>query len=270
MLSDETKSLFAKIGMEYQPIAVKFCYTRPEGFERVDEVTAFCQFVKKAQLEDRAFYTSVEDDDCFGRMVLGMIDKPPFAASGQAGKDFGVFRTQAPNARLYTMIPTLTRGSVNYVCFAPVARCDFDPDLVICVANTAQADIIMRATSYISGDLWESKTSCVLSCAWTYAYPYVSGKVNTCISGMHHGMKRRHTYPEGLHIISIPYQKLDEVATALSEMDWELLAMREDEGGKAEMARRMDGWGRMQAQVAAEIGADAAGAAAVMPKSTRG
>lgn len=69
----------------------------------------------------------------------------------------------------------------------------------------------MRATSYISGDLWESKSSCVLSCAWMYAYPYIEGKVSFCITGMHHGVKRRKLYPEGRHMISIPYQKLDEV-----------------------------------------------------------
>ena len=51
-------------------------------------------------------------------MILGMIDKPSFAASGQAGKDFEIFKTQAPNARLYTQIETLPRGSVNYVSFS--------------------------------------------------------------------------------------------------------------------------------------------------------
>lgn len=100
----------------------------------------------------------------------------------------------------------------------------------------------MRATSYISGDLWESKSSCVLSCAWMYAYPYIEGKVNFCITGMHHGVKRRKLYPKGRHMISIPYQKLDEVVLALSEMDWELIAMKEDEESKQELQRRMDLW----------------------------
>ena len=106
----------------------------------------------------------------------------------------------------------------------------------------------MRATSYISGDLWESRSSCVVSCAWTFAYPYLSGKVNTCITGMHHGMRRRKTYPKGLHIISIPYQKLDEVVQALGEMDWELLAMREDPESKALLREKMDRWQEMASQ----------------------
>ena len=78
-----------------------------------------------------------------------------------------------------------------------------------------------------------------------YAYPYISGKVNYCITGMHHGMKRRKVYPPGLHIIAIPYQKLLEVVTALAEMDWELIAMKEDPESKAVLAEKMARWQEM-------------------------
>lgn len=246
MLSDEAKRLFEKLDMNYPAVAVKFRFDKPSEVPRTDEQVSFCQYLKKAQTEQKPFYITVEDDNCFGKMVLGMIEKPPFAASGQAGFDFGVFKTQAANARLYLEIPTLVRGSVNYVVFSAVTCCDFDPDLIVCVTATKQADILMRATSYISGDLWESKSSCVMSCGWTYVYPYISGKVNTCITGMHHGLKRRKLYPEGLHIISIPYQKIDEVVKSLGEMDWELIAMKEDESSKAELKRRMDNWKRIE------------------------
>lgn len=247
MLSAEAKELFAKLEMEYPPVAIKFSFGKPNDLPPVRTPDAFCQFVKKAQTSQTSFYTTAADDTCFGRMVLGMIDKPPFAASGQAGCDFGVFKTQAPNARLYTQISTLTRGSVNYVSFAPVSTCTFDPDLVICVADTRQAGIILRASSYYSGDLWESKTSPVLSCAWMYSYPYVNDKVNTIISGMGHGMSRRHTYPAGLQIISIPYGKLAGIVAALGEMDWGLLALSDDPEDKAELASRMKRWDEIQA-----------------------
>ena len=119
------------------------------------------------------------------------------------------------------------------------ARLESDKKLV---ADLAQADIIMRATSYISGDLWQSVTSPVLSCAWLFGYPYVDGKVNHTITGLGHGMRRRKVYPAGRMIISIPYTKLSEVIEALGQMDWELLALKEDEESKAEMRRRMDAW----------------------------
>lgn len=245
MLTSEAIELFYRLDFEIQPVSIKYCYSQPEGCERIDEALSFCQFARKAADEDRAFFVTEEDDDCFGKMVLGMVEKPGLAASGQAGKDFGVFRTQAANARLYHQITTLTPGAVNFVVFCPLRLCDFEPDIVLFVADPSQADVLMRATSYISGDLWESKASPVLSCAWLFSYPYVSGKVNYVMTGIGHGMRRRKVFPAGRLLISVPFEKLSEVVEAMGQMDWELLALREDEEGKAELRARMDAWKKM-------------------------
>jgi uncharacterized protein (DUF169 family) len=245
MLKQKEKRLFAKLKMEWEPVALKYCYSKPENIEVCDEVLSFCQFAKKAQVEKKVFYVDKEHDNCFGKMVLGMIEKPGLAASGQAGYDFGVFRSPAPNARLYHMISTLVPGACNYVIFAPLSLCDFDPDIVLCVATPEQGDILMRATSYISGDLWETKGSSVLACSWLFSYPYISGKVNYTITGLEHGMNRRKVYPHGLMLISIPYQKLYEVLRALEEMPWELAAMKEDEESKEALQKKMDHWQEM-------------------------
>ena len=245
MLTKEEKALFAKLNMEWEPVAVKYCYDKPENVDECDEVLSICEFAKKAQLEKRTFYITEKHDNCFGKMILGMIEKPGLAASGQAGYDFGVFRSPAANARLYHMITTLVPGACNYVIFSPLSICEFDPDILLCVATPEQGDILMRATSYISGDLWETKGSNVLACAWLFTYPYVSGKVNYTITGLEHGMNRRKVYPHGRMLISIPYQKLQEVLQALKEMPWELIAMKEDKESKEELKEKMDHWQEM-------------------------
>ena len=111
------------------------------------------------------------------------------------------------------------------------------------------ADIVLRATSYISGDLWESKSSSVLSCAWTYMYPWLTGKVNHCSTGMHHGMGRRKVYPKGLHIVAVPYQKLNEVCLALRQMDWQLISFRMNDKDQDELRRRMRNWNTLAKQI---------------------
>lgn len=242
MLTENAKNLFAQLEMEFPAVAVKFSYLKPEGVERTDEVLSFCQFVKKAQTSGKKFYVTKEDDNCCGKIALGMAPKDPFTVSGIVGRDFEIFRDPSPNIRLHNSYPVVNPGTIRFVEFCPVSICDFSPDLVICVANTQQAEILMRATSYISGDLWESRSSSVMSCAWTYSYPYLSGKVNFCITGMHHGMRRRDVYPAGLHIISIPYQKLDEVITALGEMPWVPIAMRTDPESRAVLEERTSRW----------------------------
>ena len=185
-------------------------------------------------------------------MALGMIPKPPVTASGQAGFDFGVYKTPSACMKLYQEFPVLVPGAVNYVVFAPVSICNFNPDLIVVFAGIRKADILMRATSYISGDLWESKSSPVLSCGWMYAYPLISGKVNHITTGFYHGLRRRKIFESGLRMISIPFNKINEVVTSLDEMDWTTIAFREDEESKAELQRRMDHWQEMALEMDCE------------------
>ena len=243
MISQLTKDMFAKLECTYEPVAMKFVFEKPKDIEPVGKSMALCVFVKEAQTTHRKFYTCADDDECMGKMVLGMIDIPPLEGSGQAGYDFEVFKTQAPNARLYHKVPMLKRDAHRYVIFSPLSLCDFDPDLIVVVADTRQADIIMRANSYVSGDLWESKDSHVIGCGWQYVYPYLSGKINHTIVGMHYGQKVRKPYPDGMQIITIPYQKIDEVTKAMSEMHWVPISMRPED--KDELQRRIDRWAEL-------------------------
>ncbi len=252
-LSDENKKTLMAVPSKYVPVAVKFYAVKPENFglkyKKTDKRMSLCQFVSYAQKTHSSFYIDKNNEDCMGRTVLGMVQEPPLGASGQAGFDFGVFRNQNANARLYYNIPTGIRDTINYVIFAPIDQCEFNPDVVVFVGDSDMADILMRATSYISGDLWETKSSCVLSCAWTYMYTWLSGKVNHFTTGMHHGMGRRKVYPKGLSIVSIPYQKLDEVCLALRQMDWQLISFRPNEKDQDELRRRMRNWNALSKQI---------------------
>lgn len=253
MLSERGKAAFDRLKLEVPAIAVKYCAMEPKGVEHAKEKLAFCQYIKVAQETGRKFYITKENDECYGKMVLGMIPKPPVTASGQAGYDFEVYRTPVACQQLYQKLPILEPNTVNYVIFSPVSVCDFNPDLIMIVADTAKADIVMRATSYISGDLWESKSSPIISCAWMYAYTIISGKVNSITTGMYHGLKRRKAYPAGLKMIAIPFQKLEEVITALNEMPFTTIAFREDEESKDELKTRMEYWQFMAAEMNCEV-----------------
>ena len=46
-------------------------------------------------------------------------------------------------------------------------------------------------------------------------------------------------------LVSIPFAKLSEVIEALGQMDWELIAMKEDDESRDELRRRMDRWQEM-------------------------
>jgi len=55
-----------------------------------------------------------------------------------------------------------------------------------------------------------------------YLYPYISGELNVMISGLHHGMKARNLFPEGMLFITIPYDLLPDIVNNLETMEWDL------------------------------------------------
>jgi uncharacterized protein (DUF169 family) len=117
---------------------------------------------------------------------------------------------------------------VNYIAFCPLDRLEFDPDLLILLASTSQTEILLRAMSYRTGSMWVSKFSAAIGCAWTYSYPFLTGKLNYFVTGLGHGMKRRNLFPEGRQIISIPFDLLPSMIQTLQEMPWVLPAYKSD------------------------------------------
>jgi hypothetical protein len=61
----------------------------------------------------------------------------------------------------------------------------------IITATPGQAEIVLRAMTYLTGEMYASKTTPVMGCAWLYIYPYQSGQVNYLIPEFVHGMKGR-------------------------------------------------------------------------------
>jgi uncharacterized protein (DUF169 family) len=215
-------SIFNKFNFEKPPVGVKFLFTRPEGIEQLDKTLPICEMIKEAQQHGKPFFIDKENEDCFGTVILGIEDTPTYAESGQLGDRFEIFEEARANSRLYQYVPKFARGTVNYVAFSPLDTLTFEPDLLILTATPGQAEIVLRAMSYKTGEIWESKKTPVLGCAWIYAYPYKSGKVNHMITGMSFGMIAKEIYPEGWIMISIPWDWIGIITESLKEMKWTL------------------------------------------------
>ncbi len=212
-------SIFHRFNFEIKPVGVKFSPLKPEGLERLNKVLDFCEMLQEAQ-EGDAFYVTQEEFTCIGPIILGMVDHDPIFESGMVGPKLGVFQNSRANRRLYDVMPKLSRGTVNYVSFSPLDKLTFDPDLLIVTANISQAEILLRAHSYRTGRMWSTKGTPVAGCVWLYIYPYVSGKLNFTVTGLNFGMKSRQLFPEGMILMSIPWDLLPEMVQNLREMDW--------------------------------------------------
>jgi len=213
-------SIFKKLNLIKEPVGVKFLYRKPEGIGKLDRKMALCTMLKEAQESKSPFYVAEDNEDCVGAKILGMSDMPAFAEAGEIGAELEIFEEPRANSRIYNILPKLSKGVVNYVAFSRLGMLTFNPDLLILTATPSQAEIVLRASSFTTGALYSSKSTLVMACAWLYVYPYLSGKLNYIITGISWGMKILKVFPEGLILISIPYDLLPQLTQNLKYMNW--------------------------------------------------
>ena len=230
-------SIFKKLNLEKQPVGVKFLYGKPEGIQRLDKKLGLCEMVPEAQ-KGRAFYADQENHECAGPIALGMVDMEPFFESGQLGPRLEIFREARANRRIYEVIPKLKKGTCNYTVFAPLDKLIFEPDVLIVSGTARQAEIILRSMSYTTGQMYESKGTPVLGCAWTLVYPYLTGKINFSVAGLTFGHIAREVGKEGNVVVSIPFDCMPTMMENLKTMKWVLPAFTEGRDNYNERFKR--------------------------------
>jgi uncharacterized protein (DUF169 family) len=217
-------SIYKKLNLERPAVGMKYCFHKPEGIRQLDKTLALCEMVKEAQQRSQPFYFTRENEECAGKYALGMEETSAAAAAGQIGGGGRIFQDDRANSSLiysvYRNFPKVVPGTINYVACAQVDRLTFEPDLLVIVGTAEQAEIVMRAMAYTTGELYRSVVSTVFACASLYVYPYQTGNVNYVVTGMTYGMRCKEVYPSGLVLIVIPYQWLTAVTQSLNVMTW--------------------------------------------------
>jgi uncharacterized protein (DUF169 family) len=244
-------SIYQKFAFDKPPVGVKFSFFKPEGVERLDKELALCEMIKEAQNSTGPFYIDKKNENCFGTMALGMEEAPNFAESGQLGPGYEIFQEPRANARLYHQVPMMRRNTVNYLVLSPIDAITFDPDLLIFYARPRQAEILLRAMTYSTGEIWEPKTTGVLGCAWLFAYPYQSGKVNYTMTGMGFGMIGKEVFKEGYVLVSVPFNWIPVITENLKNMKWVLPSYTE---GREAFMKREERLRQELAEKSKEIG----------------
>lgn len=215
-------SILNQLNLEYPPVGVKFSMVKPEALPRMEGKLAFCEMLRQAQ-RGGGFYADRDNHACgVGPHVLGQAEEDPGMVGGMIGPKISVYSDARANRNVYLNMETLAKGTGTYTWFDTLDQIRFDPDLIILLARPAQAEIVLRAYGYRTGRGWNARGTSVAGCACLYTGPYLTGELNMMVTGLHHGMKARGTFPEGLLMLSIPYQVIPEVIGNLQVMEWDL------------------------------------------------
>ncbi len=214
----------SRIGFELPPVGVRYSVEPPESVPRLDGAMRLCEMLRHAQ-QGNAFYAAAENHLCGAALYALGRDLPPVYTSGVYGTGLEVFDSPRSGSRLYDHIPRLQkRRGIEYVTLAPLDRQADEPDLLIIAAREHQSEVILRAMSYSTGKMWTSKSTGVIGCAWLFVYPYLSGELNyTSIVSM--GMRALDVFPQGMHLLSIPFDMFGAVLDGLQRMPITLTAL---------------------------------------------
>jgi uncharacterized protein (DUF169 family) len=219
-ISKSDWDILKRFKFEARPVSVKFLTKPLRGTAKLDKNLSLCEMLKAA-FEGNSFYAAGKNHTCEpGLHVLGQTELARQYLNGEFGAGMRVFRDERAAGRLYHYIPKIAKGAVRYVAFSPFDQPAFDPDVLIILADTEQTEILLRAMSYGTGEMWQSCYSSAIGCAWLFVYPYLTGKINFVSTGLGFGIKRRKLFPEGRQLISIPFDRLSYMLHTLQEMPW--------------------------------------------------
>lgn len=217
-------SVFQKIGFERQPVGINYEYFKPQGVEQLDTHFSLCEMVRVAQERGTPFYITKDNEDCAGKCALGMMEGPAWGEGGEIGERMDIFQCGRANQHCVSHYKTIRPGQVNFAVFSPLDKLAFEPDLLTFVGTVEQCELILRAMTYSTGEMYESKSTIVFQCSWLYTYPYLTQKINYVITGLSFGMKAREVFPSGLVIVSVPWNWIPTIAENLQEMKFVLPA----------------------------------------------
>jgi uncharacterized protein (DUF169 family) len=225
-------SILNKLELEHQPVGIKFLFNKPERIRKLEKNLAICLMPEEAW-NSGAFYVDMTNFECAEALFLGVTNDDPFSVAGQIGTKVGldIFQEARANRRIYEVLPTLKKGTCNYMIFAPMDDMDFDPDVLIITGTARQAEIILRSYTYSTGEMYVSKTTPVIGCAWTFVYPFITGELNYVVEGLCFGHIARQVGKMGYVTVSIPFNLLKLMIDNLQEMTWSLPAYTDGREG---------------------------------------
>lgn len=221
---DLSERLVGALHLERRPVGVLWATKKPQGIQRLDRTLKGCQFLDVARLEDKLFYTDVENhSDCKnGSHYLGFT--PPFEGQGSGewpGGDHpdegrSIFRTPVAFRRTFAHYHVVPTGTVTYMVFGPLDSFPFDNTFgggIVNVFCSAKAGMFLaRAAVYEGGGVIEGTTG-PSTCSMVMAQPLMTGKV--CYTLGCFGFRQFVQIKPEEVIFGIPFEKLENVVENL-------------------------------------------------------
>jgi Uncharacterized protein conserved in archaea len=219
MFNDLGEKLKELLGLENEPVAIKWSIKEPLNIEKECEKSNFCIKLEKA-MQGEVFYATAEEESCFGgARHTGLRDKCEFPPEMQCGSflvSMGNYKNVPAAVRSMRHNMNLDPNLFQAVIFAPLAKAEFEPDLIFILCKSIQGMEILHANSYDSGTQGLGADSAPI-CSSMAAIPYLTGKVTYGFADVGSRNFMKNIKPEDI-MVTIPASEFERIVSNLEEM----------------------------------------------------
>jgi len=197
------------------PVGVKISGEKkiPEGYRSPVKIFGYriniCQGVNMARRYGWNMGFTQEDMACpLSIPIFGFCEDPDFVTRGEIiHPDFT--KTIEAGAKTQAAQPKAPIGSIGSILVGPLARVDFEPDIILVYGSPAQVIRLVQGALYLEGGAIESRFSGRCACAQEFIYPHLSQKCNVIVPAQ--GERLFAMTADDEMVFSIPRTKIDGV-----------------------------------------------------------
>lgn len=206
------------LGLEREPVALRWSTRIPKGVPRVEKKHRFCAKLAQAA-RGLSFYSTADEEECMGgARYCGMRDASRFPTGRRSGEFLvarGIYKNVAAVQRAWRKNMAVEAGIFKALLFAPLASAPFEPDVVFVLCNGRQGMELLHANAYDSGKRAIGADAGPI-CSSMAAIPYLTGRVTYGFGDV--GSRSYMDLAPGDVMVSIPGSELERLVANLKEM----------------------------------------------------
>lgn len=223
MNAESSEKLKTLLGLEREPVAIKWSTKEPRNMDKESGKSRFCTKLDKA-LNGEIFYSTVEEEECLGgARYSGMKDISEFPKNMRSGAfltQMGVHKNIQAVQRAWSHYKAMEKGIFSSILFAPLAKAEFEADVIFIVCNSKQGMEILHANSY-DGAVQAIGADVGPICSTMAALPYLSGQVTYGFAEV--GARNNMEVTDEEVMVAIPSAQLERIISNLEQMRTKML-----------------------------------------------
>lgn len=202
------EALKDSVGLEYEPVGVKFYETYSSNRIPKAEDHRMCQLVMRARKGEKLILTK-EDISCpAAAAALGFKPLPKNLQDGTMLQGYGIFKDKEAAYNIMNDMPRLEQGKYEAVVAMPLKDWEENPDVIVIEDEVEKLMWIALAYLNDEGGRLNMSTSILQAvCVDSVVLPYKSQKINMSFGC--YGCRDATDVKPNEAILGIPFSKLD-------------------------------------------------------------